>query len=157
LQEAWATQVNSSQEKRGASGKPAAGVNNVNAEPVQCNRVVIEVQNQPGTNLVGARPAQDIPMIRISDSSVYRVADQICEEISRKQANNAYETSVKGVVGALDNFNAGDIATDEPEIRLVNRIGFSMKGGVAFSSEDAFLDNTDLANCNQPLQLSELQ
>ena len=117
MQEAWATQVNSSQEKRGASGKPAAGVNNVNAEPVQCNRVVIEVQNQPGTNLVGARPAQDIPMIRISDSSVYRVADQICEEISRKQANNAYETSVKGVVGALDDSNAGNIATGEPEIR----------------------------------------
>jgi len=29
-----ATQVNSSQEKRGASGKPAACVNNVKAEPV---------------------------------------------------------------------------------------------------------------------------
>jgi len=48
------TQVGSSQEKRGASGR-AAGVNNVKAEPVQCNRVVIEARNQPGTNLVGAR------------------------------------------------------------------------------------------------------
>ena len=32
-----------------------------------------------------------------------------------------------------------------------------MKGGVAFSSQDAFLDQMDLANCKQPLQLSELQ
>ena len=39
-----ATQVNSSQEKRGASGKPPAGVNNVKAEPVQCNRVAIEAR-----------------------------------------------------------------------------------------------------------------
>jgi len=80
--------------KRGASGK-ATGVNNVKAEPVQCNRVVIEARNQPGTNLVGARPAQDIPKIRIPDSSVYRTADQICEEIARKQANNADETDEK--------------------------------------------------------------
>ena len=36
-----ATQVNSSQDKRRASGKPAAGVNNVKAEPVQCNPVPI--------------------------------------------------------------------------------------------------------------------
>jgi len=40
----------------------------------------------------------------------------------------------------LDDSNAGDVATDEPEIRLVNRIDFLMKGGVAFSSQDAFLD-----------------
>ena len=39
----------------------------------------------------------------------------------------------------------------------MNRIDFSMKGGVAFSSEEAFLDKMDLANCKQPLQLSELQ
>jgi len=32
-----------------------------------------------------------------------------------------------------------------------------MKEGVAFSSQDAFLDKMDLANCKQPLQLSELQ
>ena len=32
-----------------------------------------------------------------------------------------------------------------------------MKGGVAFSSEDAFVDKMDLANGKQPLQLSELQ
>jgi len=151
-----ATQVGSSQEKRGASGK-AAGVNNVKAEPVQCNRVVIEARNQPGTNFVGARPAQDIPKIRIPDSSVYRVADQICEEIARKQANNADETSVKGVVDALDDSNAGNVATDELAIRLVNKIDFSMKGGVAFLIQDAFLDKMDLANCKQTLQLSELQ
>jgi len=60
------TQVSSSQKKRGASGK-AAGVNNVKAEPVQCNRVVIEARNQPGTNLVGARLAQNIPKIRIPE------------------------------------------------------------------------------------------
>ena len=84
------TQVSSSQEKRGASGKPAAGVNNVKAEPAQCNRVAIEARNQSGTN-------------------------------------------------------------------LVNRIDFSIKVGVAFSSQNAFLDKMDLANCKQPLQLSELQ
>jgi len=39
----------------------------------------------------------------------------------------------------------------------LNGIDFSVKGGVAFSSEDAFLDKMDLANCKQPLQLSELQ
>jgi len=89
-----ATQVSSSQEKRGASGK-AAGVNNVKAEPVQCNRVVIEARNHPGTNLVGARPAEDIPKIRIPASSVYRVADRVCEEIARKQANNADDTDAK--------------------------------------------------------------
>jgi len=61
---------------------------------------VIEARNQPGINLIGARLAQDIPMIRIPDSSVYGIADQICEDIARKQANNADETNVKGVVGA---------------------------------------------------------
>jgi len=106
-----ATQVSSSQEKRSASGK-AAGVNNVKAEPVQCNRVVIDARNQPGTNLVGACLARDIPMIRIPESSVYRVADQICKEIARKQANNADETDVKCVVRELDDSNAGDVAKD---------------------------------------------
>jgi len=48
------TQVGSSQEKRGASGKPAAGVNIVKAEPVQCDRVAIKARNQSGTNLIGA-------------------------------------------------------------------------------------------------------
>jgi len=110
---------------------------------------VIKVQSQPSTNLIGARLAQDIPMIRIPKISVYRVADQICEEIARKEANNAYETGVKGVVGALDDSNAGHIATYQPKIRLVNRIDFSMKGGVAFSSQDAFPDKMDLANCKQ--------
>jgi len=46
---------------------------------------------------------------------------------------------------------------DETRARLVNKIDFSMKGGVAFSSQNAFLDKMDLANCKQPLQLSELQ
>jgi len=32
-----------------------------------------------------------------------------------------------------------------------------MKAGVAFSSQDAFLDKMDLANCKQLLQLSKLQ
>jgi len=91
------------------------------------------------------------------DSSVYKAVDQICEEIARKEANNADETNVKCVVSSSHDHNAGHIATDEPEIRLVNQIDFSMKGGVAFSSEDAFLDKMDLANCKQPLQLSELQ
>ena len=107
--------------------------------------------------MIGARLAQDIPNFRFPDSSVYDAADQICEEIARKQANNADETSVKGVVDALDDSNAGDVATDEPEIRLVNKIDFAMKGGVAFLIQDAFLDKMDLANCKQPLQLSELQ
>ena len=150
-----ATQVSLSQEKRGASGNPAAGVNNAKAEPVQCNRVAIEARNQPGTNLIGARPAQDISDFKFPDSSVYEAADRICEAISRKQAICSNETLLKGVVSASHDHNAGHIATDEPEIRLVNRIDFSMKKGVSFSSEDAFLDKMDLANCKQPSQLSE--
>jgi len=39
----------------------------------------------------------------------------------------------------------------------VNEIDFAMKGGVAFSSENAFVDKMDLANGKQPLQVSELQ
>ena len=62
---------------------------------------------------------------------------------------------LKGVVSASHDHNADHIATDEPEIRLVNGIHFSMKEGVAFSSQDAILDKMDLANCKQPLQLSE--
>ena len=54
---------------------------------MQCNRVVIEAQNHPGTNLIGARPAQDIQEIKEPDSIVYQAAEQICDEISCKQAN----------------------------------------------------------------------
>ena len=133
-----ATQVSSSQEKRGASGK-AAGVNNVKAEPVQYNRVVIEARNQPSTNLVGARPAQDIPKIRIPASSVYRVADRVCEDIARKQANNADETDVKCVVSALDDSNVGNAATDETGISLVNRVDFLMKKAWLFRARMHFL------------------
>jgi len=110
---------------------------------------VIEARNPTGTNLIGARLAQDIPDFRFPDSSVYEAVDQICEETACKQANNADETNVKCVVSASHDHNAGHIATDKPEIRLVNRIDFSMKGGVAFSSQDAFLDKMDLANCKQ--------
>jgi len=39
----------------------------------------------------------------------------------------------------------------------VNQIDFSIKGGVAFTSEDAFVDQMDLANGKQLLQLYELQ
>jgi len=77
-----------------------AGVNNVKAKPVQCKRVAIEARNQSGTNLIGARPAQDIPDFRFPDSSVYEAADRICEEISRKQAICSDETLLKGVVSA---------------------------------------------------------
>jgi len=99
--------------------------------------------------LIGARLAQDIPDFRFPDSSVYEAADQICEETARKQANNADETNVKCVISASHDHNAGNIATDEPKIRLVNRIDFSMKGGVAISSQDAFVDKMDLANCKK--------
>ena len=119
-----ATQVNSSQDERGASGKPAAGINNVKAEPVQCNRVAIEARNQPGTNLIGARLAQAIPDFRFPGSSVYEATDRICEEIARKQANCSDETLLKGVVNASHDHSADHIATDEPEIRLVNQITF---------------------------------
>ena len=98
--------------KRGASGKPAAGVNNVKAEPVQCNRVAIEARNQSGTNLIGARLAQDIPDFRFPHSSVYEAADRICEEISRKQAICSDETLLKGVVSASHDHNANHVATD---------------------------------------------
>jgi len=102
--------------------------------------------------LTGPRLAQGIPDFRFPDSSVYEAADRICEEISRKQAMCSDETLLKGVVSASHDHNAGHIATDEPEIRLLNRIDFSLKGGVAFSSQDVFLDKMDLANCKQPLQ-----
>ena len=65
-------------------------------------------------------------------SSVYEAADRICEEIFRKQAICSDETLLKGVVSASHDHNAGHITTDEPEIRLVNGIDFSMKGGVDF-------------------------
>ena len=128
-----ATQVNSSQRKRGASGKLAAGVNSVKAEPVQCNRVAIEARNQSGTNLIGTRLAQDIPDFRLPNSSVYEATDRICEEIARKHAICSDESLLKGVVYASHHHNADHIATDEPEIRLVNQIDFSIKGGVAFT------------------------
>ena len=54
---------------------------------MQCNRVVIEAQNHPGTNLIGARPAQDIQEIKEPDSIVYQAAEQTCDKISCKQAN----------------------------------------------------------------------
>ena len=69
---------------------------------------------------------------RFPDSSVYESADRICEEISREQAICSDETLLKGVVSASHDHNAGHIATDEPEIRLVNGIDFSMKGGHGF-------------------------
>jgi len=72
---------------------------------------VIEARNQSGTNLIGARPAQDIPDFRFPDSSIYEAADQICEKIARKQANNADETDVKCVVSASHDHNASHIAT----------------------------------------------
>ena len=97
--------------------------------------------------MIGARLAQDIPDFRFPDSSVYEATDR---EISRKQAICSNETLLKGVVSASHDHIAGHIATDEPEIRLVNRIDFSIKGGVAFSSQDAFVDKVDLANCKQP-------
>ena len=89
---------------------------------MQCSRVGIEARNQPGTNLIGARPAQDIPDIRNSDSSVYEAADRICEEISRTQANNADETDLNCVVSALHDSNANHVATGETETMLVNRV-----------------------------------
>jgi len=89
---------------------------------------VIEARNQPGTNLVGAPPAQDILDFIFPDSSIYEDADQIYEEIAGKQTNNAGGTDVKCVVSASHDHNADHIATDEPEIRLVNRIDFSMQG-----------------------------
>jgi len=82
--------------------------------------------------LIGARHAQDIPDFRFFDSSVYETADRICEEVARKQAICSDETLLKGVVSASHDYNADHIATDEPEIRLVNGIDFSTKGGVAF-------------------------
>jgi len=130
------TQGSSIQEKRGASGKSAAVVNNVKDEPMQCNRVVIDTRNQPGTNLIGARSAEDIPDIIIPDNSVYEAADRICEEIARRQANNADDTVLKCVITATHGSNTGDVATGETVTRLVNRVDFSItKGRVSFESE----------------------
>ena len=78
--------------------------------------------------MIGARLAQDIPDFRFPDCSVYEAADRICGEIARKQAICSDETLLKGVVSASHDHNADHIATDEPEIRLVNQIDFSIKG-----------------------------
>ena len=98
---------------------------------------MIEARNKPGTNLVGARPAQAIVDIRFPDSSIYEAADQICEEIARKHAtskhaNNADETDVKCVVSALHDANTGDVTTSERKTRIVNRVDFLMKGAWLF-------------------------
>ena len=93
--------------------------------------------------MIGARLAQAIPDFRFPDSSVYEATDRVCEEIARKQAICSGETLLKGVVNALHHHNADHIATDEPEIRLVNQIDFSIKGGVAFTSEDACAESRD--------------
>jgi len=120
--------------------------------------VVIEARNQSGNNLMGASGAQDIPDFRFPDNNVYEAADRICEEIARKQAICSDETVLKCVDGAMRDSNAGHIATDETKARLVNKVDFSIKRGVALSSQDdAFVHRMDLANCKQPLQLSELQ
>ena len=74
--------------------------------------------------MIGARLAQDILDFRFPDSSVYKAVDQICKEISRKQAICNDETLLKGVVSASHDHNADHITTDKPEIRLVNRIDF---------------------------------
>jgi len=83
--------------------------------------------------LIGARLDQDIPDFRFPDSSVYKAADRICEEISRKQAICSDETLLTGVVSASHDHNAGHIATDEPEIRLVNGIDFSIAAAAVTS------------------------
>jgi len=59
---------------------------NVKTGQAKIHRVVVEARDQPGTNLLGARCAQDIPELREPDAAVYLEADRICEEISRKQA-----------------------------------------------------------------------
>ena len=89
------------------------------------------------TNLIGARLAQAIPSFRFPDNSVYETADRICEQIARKQDICSEETVLKCVDGAMRDSNAGDITTNEPEIRLVNQIDFSIKGGRGSSIESA--------------------
>ena len=56
----------------------------------------------------------------------------------------------------LDNSITGDVGTGKTGKRLVNRVDFSMKRGVALLSQDAFVDEVNLVNCKQPRQLSEL-
>ena len=97
--------------------------------------------------MVGARPTQDIPDFIFPESSIYEAADRICEEIARKQAICSDETILKGVVCASHDHNAGHVATDKTRTGLVNKVDFSMKGGVALSSQDdAFVDKMDMAN-----------
>ena len=59
-------------------------------------------------------------MIRFPDSSIYEAADQICEEIACKHANNADETDVKCVVSALHDANSGVVATGERGTRFMS-------------------------------------
>ena len=78
--------------------------------------------------MIVARLAQDIPDFRFPDNSVYEATDRICEEISRKQASNAGGTEVKCEVSTSYGHDVGHGTTNEPEIRLVNQIDFSIKG-----------------------------
>jgi len=82
------THVSSSREKRDTNEKSGSTStsSNVEAGQAKIHRVVIEARDQPGTNLWGARYAQDIPELRKPDLAIYLEADRICEEIARKQA-----------------------------------------------------------------------
>ena len=82
------TSGSSFQEKRGTNEKfgSTSITSNVKTGQTKIHRVVVEAQDQPGTNLFGASCAREIPELREPDPVVYLEADRICEEISRKQA-----------------------------------------------------------------------
>ena len=74
------TSVSSFQEKRGTNEKfgSISTTSSVKTGQAKIHRVVIEARGQPGTNLLGARCAQDIPESREPDPAVYLEADRIC-------------------------------------------------------------------------------
>jgi len=59
----WDTHFSSSQEKKPKRGgnEKSSGTSNVKTGPTEVNRVVIEAVCHPGTTLIGARSARDIP------------------------------------------------------------------------------------------------
>jgi len=114
------TYVSSSQEKRGMNEKSGSTstFSNVKAGQAKIHRVVIEARDQPGTNLWGARSAQDIPELREPDPAVYLKADRICEEIARKQAMREELNSLNAINESVDDLITTDlaVATDVADV-----------------------------------------
>ena len=161
------TNVGSFQEKRGTNEKSVttSTPSNVKTGQAKIHRVVIEARGQPGTNLVGARCAQDIPELREPDPAVYLEADRICEEISRKQAMREELASRSVTSESVDDSvttETVDAVVVPSHATLINKIDILPKDSVALSTGNASCDDKTkhassfVSNSKAPLQLSEL-